>query len=94
VAERKPHKGACADCGFSEPKMPEQGILQLPFVKRCKIVCPCFYVFYKNSFIFFMPAHKALVGGLTPLQNLNFIRNNHTLILAIAAKPLGFRVIT
>jgi hypothetical protein len=29
----KSHKGVYADWDFSEPKMPEQGILQLPFVK-------------------------------------------------------------
>jgi len=33
VAEIKPHKGK-ADCGFSQPKMPEQGGEQLPFVMR------------------------------------------------------------
>jgi hypothetical protein len=27
-------KAHSADCNFSEPKMPEQGILQLPVVRR------------------------------------------------------------
>jgi len=26
VAERKPHKGACADCGFSQPSRPQGGV--------------------------------------------------------------------
>jgi hypothetical protein len=33
VAETKPHKGRKPDCGFTEPKPPEQGGEQLPFVK-------------------------------------------------------------
>ena len=38
----KPCRGRKPEHGFVQPKMPEQGILQLPFVKRRIIVPPAF----------------------------------------------------
>jgi hypothetical protein len=43
VAERKSHKGRKPDWDFSEPKMPVQGILQLPFAMRRGVISINFY---------------------------------------------------
>jgi hypothetical protein len=61
---------AAPEHGFSEPEPPEWAAKQLPFVMRWKIVRPIF----KHSFLLFceyMPAHIALVGGLTLPKNSN-----------------------